>query len=133
MYRIIRDDSTVRYLTIRFETIFDANEKPVRIVGVVQDITGHSVVKMALRESEENYRALFEQAIDGITITDLDGNFLNVNEAVCKMSGYSIDEFRKMNIRDMVAPEEIPDYINRLNRLKETGSIKGMRTLIVIS
>ncbi len=129
-YRIIRDDSTVRYLTIRFETIFDANENPVRIVGIVQDITGHSVVKKALRESEENYRALFEQAIDGIAITDLEGNYLDVNEAGCRMSGYSIDEFRKLNIRDLIALEEHFNSAVNIESLKSDGGVRSVRTIV---
>ncbi len=65
-YRVIRNDNSLRYLTIRLETIFDANDKPARIVGIVQDITGHAVVKKALMESEERWQFALEGAGDGL-------------------------------------------------------------------
>lgn len=48
-----------------------------------------------LRISEENYRQLFNQAIDGIFIASVDGNSVNVNESGCKMLGYTLEELQK--------------------------------------
>ena len=43
----------------------------------------------ALRESEERYRELFENARDAIYVHDLDGNYTSINRAAEKLSGYT--------------------------------------------
>lgn len=129
-YRIVRDDSSVGYLSMRFETIFDANNRSARIIGIVQDITGHALVKKALSEREENYRALFEQAMDGIFIADPDGNYLDVNEAGCMMTGYSLDELKGMNLKELVFSEELEESSERISELKQKGLLRSVRTMV---
>jgi PAS domain S-box-containing protein len=53
-------------------------------------------------ESEFKFRSLFEQASDGIYITDKKGNFIELNESGSEMLGYSKDEILYLNIKDVV-------------------------------
>ena len=62
-------------------------------------------LEKALRESEERYRSLVEQARDGIFVADAQGNYLDVNPGVCQMLGYTREEILKMNMRDLACPE----------------------------
>ena len=43
----------------------------------------------ALQESQARFIALFEQSNDGVPVVDMEGHFVMVNPAFCKMSGYS--------------------------------------------
>ena len=43
-----------------------------------------------ISRSEERYRAVFEQLAVGVVHSDLDGNFLNVNQKFCELSGYAL-------------------------------------------
>jgi PAS domain S-box-containing protein len=61
----------------------------------------------ALRESEERYRELFENARDAIYVHDLEGNYLSVNHAAETLSGYTRDEIVGHNFLEFVAPEHI--------------------------
>ena len=61
-----------------------------------------------LREGEERFRLLFEQAVDGIFVSDAQGNFLDANSAGCRMLGYNRKEILSRNIADVVAEEEVP-------------------------
>src|ERR1044071_2778985 len=61
-----------------------------------------------LRESEERYRELFENANDIIYTHDLQGNFTSLNRTGERITGYSRDEAMKMNVADVIAPE----YLN---------------------
>ncbi len=58
-------------------------------------------------ESESGYRALLEQASDGIIITDQDANCLTVNASACAMLGYTEAEFLQLNFRDLIPPEDL--------------------------
>lgn len=91
-YRIIRNDNSMRYLTIRLETIFDANDKPARIVGIVQDITGHAVVKKALKESEERWQFALEGAGDGLWDWNTATDEIYYSRRLKELLGYREDE-----------------------------------------
>jgi PAS domain S-box-containing protein len=61
-----------------------------------------------LRFSEERYRILFEQAPDGIFVSDAGGHYLNVNSAGCQQLGYTREELLRLSIADVITAEEIP-------------------------
>lgn len=62
---------------------------------------------MTERENLERYRAIFEDAPDGMYLFNLKGDFLLVNHHFCQLLGYSRDELLKMNIRDTYLESEL--------------------------
>ena len=60
----------------------------------------------ALRESEERYRAVFENAAVGIDVTDADGRILQANESLASMLGYSREELLNLTCLDISHPED---------------------------
>jgi PAS domain S-box-containing protein len=65
---------------------------PGELATVVRDITDRRDAEEALRASEESYRGLFDHLTELVYIQDLDGRFLNVNEAVVRAYGYTREE-----------------------------------------
>ncbi len=58
-------------------------------------------------KSEQKYHSLIEQASDAIYILDFDGKFTDVNDSMCKMTGYSREELLQLKAKDIIDPEEL--------------------------
>ncbi len=72
----------------------DESGQPVAFVGVATDITEHKRLEIAIRESEKDYRGLFENAHDAIVIfRPQDETILDVNQSACQVYGFSKSEF----------------------------------------
>ncbi len=77
----------------------------------------HKKFEHKIEEKESKYKIIIQIAMDGFWITDLSGHFLEVNDAYCKLSGYSRDELFNMSISDVEAmenPQEIKEHIERI-------------------
>ena len=85
----------------------DKKGKPIRLIGSMLNITERKKAEEAIKESEEKYRTLVEQASDAILIVDEKGKFITVNSSVYRMSKYTEEELSKMSIYDFFIPEEI--------------------------
>ena len=60
-----------------------------------------ALTEATLRQSEERFRALVEQAGDGFELVDADGRLVDVNDATCQQLGYSRDELLGLSIPDI--------------------------------
>lgn len=82
-------------------------------------------LKMArqLRESEEKYRLMMQQAADGIFLLASDGSLVDVNPSGCGMLGFERDEMLALNLRDLVPPENLEQVDGRIRRILSGGQI----------
>ena len=88
------------------------------ILGTYEDITEQIQVKEALRESEERFRTAFENAATGIALMANDGYFMNVNQALCKLLGYSEEELLSKTWVEITEPDDLPGCYDWLKRIK---------------
>jgi len=72
-----------------------------------RDITELKGVETSLRDSEQRYRTLIEDASDIIFTVDLDGRFTSVNAIGEQISGYRRQELLCMNLQQLAAPESL--------------------------
>jgi PAS domain S-box-containing protein len=86
-YSFIRKDGTQVPLEVS-AVMLDPNHA----LFVSRDVTERNIVDAKLKASEEKFRSLVRQAGLGITYMNVDGDYLDVNDAFCRMTGYSREE-----------------------------------------
>ena len=91
------------------------------VVLVIQDITDRRRAEMALKESENKYRNLFDFATDSIFVLTLSGNIISLNNEACRLLGYEKDEILKLNYYDLVNRTEEENEA-AIKTLTEKGS-----------
>ena len=88
----------------------DATGQVVQYVDIFSDISERKLAEQRLRESEELFRATFENAPVGVSHLDLAGRWLQVNAKLCEITGYSREEMLQLSYRDITHPEDLgPD------------------------
>ncbi len=93
--------------------IKDQDGKTYKIVTVIHDVTENKKSELeiiaAKEQAEENgirFKAISEQAMDGIALADMKGNYIFVNLAFCRMVGYTEEELIRMNVFDLKVPDD---------------------------
>ncbi|MGA2239774.1 MAG: PAS domain S-box protein [Candidatus Bathyarchaeia archaeon] len=90
-------------------------------VSIVRDITEHKLMEEALRGSEERHRLLFEKSPVGIGLASLDGKVLAANETMQAITGYSLEELKRIALADTY--ENPADRKKLLDSLDQAGSV----------
>ena len=85
--------------------VIKKDEKIIGFQGTFRDITEKRETALALKESEEKYRDLLENIEDLIYVMDGDGKFTFFNKALMKFSGYSEDEIKAKNFKNLITPK----------------------------
>lgn len=87
-YRIVHPDGSIRWVYEQGQAVFDSEGNPLYLDGVIFDVTERKQAEEALRIAEENYRSIFENALEGIFQSSPTGQYFNVNPAMAKLYGY---------------------------------------------
>jgi len=106
-YKIIRPDGSVRYIHDEGEVVYNEKGEHKSMFGTTQDITKRKLAEEALSGSEENFRAIAENANDGILIAADKGSHVYVNPRAVDIFGYSKEELLKTSIEDLAHPDEL--------------------------
>jgi PAS domain S-box-containing protein len=106
--RNYRRDGSVLDCEWHNSVLYDDTGKLVSILSLVHDITTRKVIEHALRQSEEQYRLMFEANPHPMWVYDLETlRFLAVNDAAVHHYGYSREEFLAMTLKEIRPPEEV--------------------------
>jgi len=116
------------YLWGKASALRDVEGNLIGAIESIRDVTDRKVVEKALRQSEAKYRAIFENATEGIFQISAAGDFLSVNKAFARIFGYASPKELIYHVRqikhEMYAHPEDRDRIRGL--LGEAGQIRGL-------
>jgi PAS domain S-box-containing protein len=85
--------------------------------GVVSDITESRRARLALEESEQRFRGYFHLPLAGLAITSLDKGWLEVNEHLCQILGYSETELREKTWVELTHPDDLAADLAQFQRV----------------
>ncbi|MFA6149275.1 MAG: PocR ligand-binding domain-containing protein [bacterium] len=98
------------------------------IKGLIEVISGIGLKNLKeiesrkkIQESDDRHRAILRTAMDGIWKTDMQGRLLEVNDAYCRMSGYSTQELLGMRISDLEVCETADETVDHLRKVMAQG------------
>lgn len=101
--------------------ITNTDGETVGLGTVSRNMTERKRLEDTLRESEENYRVIVNQAVAGIFKLDLDGNVTFSNQRFCEMLDYTCEELLEMSAGQIVYAEDAPRNNWLFERLKNQG------------
>jgi PAS domain S-box-containing protein len=123
-FRIISADGAERIVHAENEVIFEEENIPVRMRGVVQDITERKIAEQKLQQSEAKYRSFIEN-FKGIAF-EVDENFipLFLHGTIEEITGYREKELiLKRPWKEVIHPEDLPRIYEEMKKVRDSKNL----------
>lgn len=112
-YKIVRiKDGKELWVHGLGELEFDNKKQPVRLKGTISDITKRKLVEEALIKSRKEFKSYFDSGSIGLSVTAPDKTWLEINQRLCKMLGYTRKELIGLTWDLITYPEDISKNLN---------------------
>ena len=119
-YRLRCKDGSYKWVLGRAQAVWDEAGNPVRMVGSTTDISDRKRAEEALRESEKQFRQIFQEAPIGISVTDFQTHqFLQANPAWCQLLGYSVSELISLTFDEITHPDDLPNDLYYIEQIAQ--------------
>lgn len=99
-------------------------------LGIVRDITEKTHLENKLKENEDKYSILVENASDGIFLANSTGKYIDVNSYGCKMLKYSKEEILNKNMSDLIPSQDLIKTPIKFKQLESHDIVISERDLI---
>jgi PAS domain S-box-containing protein len=119
-----RAERELLHTVSRSQEIADKN------AALVAEIDERLRVEQALRESEDRYRDLVDHSEDLICTHDLEGRLLTANPGPPRILGYEVDDLLRMNVRDLLRPQDSDKFDAYLAAVQRNGMAKGRMSVL---
>ena len=123
-YRIVTPSGQLRWIHALGDTQYAENGEAQRMMGICLDITARKNTETALRQSEQRFRSYFELPLIGIAITSPEKGWLEVNDRLCQILGYSLEQLHGLTWAQLTHPEDLATDVAEFNRVL-AGEIQG--------
>jgi PAS domain S-box-containing protein len=116
------DSQQYRYIVARAVPLLNADGSVREWIGMDTDIHDRKQAEEALRQSEEQYRAIYNQVLVGISQADLTGKIIETNERFCEIVGRSSEELLSLHMQDITHPDDLPRDLVLFQQMLENGT-----------
>jgi PAS domain S-box-containing protein/putative nucleotidyltransferase with HDIG domain len=117
----IRKDGRAVDVSLGMWPLRDSSGAVVGTSCIGRDITDQKAAEAVLQASRERYRATFEQAAVGMAQVGLDGRWLDANDCLCRMLGYTLEELQSLTFADLAHPDERDRDLEALQTMLTSG------------
>jgi PAS domain S-box-containing protein len=119
--RYIRKDGSPVWVDLSVSAMWAEGGTPDYHIAVVVDITERRLAEADRQEQAKRIELILQTTLDGYILADTEGRILDVNPAYCAAVGYSAEELREMNIREVEARESSEEVTKRIERMVSLG------------
>ena len=114
-----------------FQVIVHSPQKG-QVAAIFTDITARVRMETSLRESENNFWAIAENATDGILIAVEEGLHVYANRRASEITGYNLDVLRKIGFINLVHPDEIENVLRRYQKMREGHPVSSCYETVIV-
>jgi PAS domain S-box-containing protein len=112
-------DGHVLWVNLSVAAVPEPVGLPSFYISIFEDISARKAAEQKLIHREEQYRTVIATSSQGFWMNDMEGRLLEVNDAYCRMLGYSRDELLRMNIHQIDAYDDRKQVAARIAELKK--------------
>jgi PAS domain S-box-containing protein len=126
-FRLMTKSGEYKWFLARGQAEWDENGDAVRMTGTISDIEARKSAEQALEESEQRFRAVFEQAAVGIAVIETaTGRYLDVNQRMCEINRRTRAEMLGLTFMDVTHPDDLEPDLDQMEAMK-AGKIGSFR------
>jgi PAS domain S-box-containing protein len=114
-FRLVARDGSIKWVEIG-AVLINWEGKPATL-NFLNDITERKQAEEELRKSEARFRGYFNLPLHGIAITSPDKGWIEVNDRLCLILGYTRDELFRMNWKELTHPDDLAADTEQFNRV----------------
>ncbi|NMG31620.1 PAS domain S-box protein [Aromatoleum evansii] len=115
--RCLHKSGRIVWVNLSVALVRNPTGKPAYFIAVIEDIDARKRAEQAAAESEARFRATFEQAAVGIALVAPDGRWLQVNQRLCGIVGYTHDELLACSFQDITHPDDLAADLGLVQRV----------------
>ena len=122
--RLKAKDGNYKWILDRGKVIsFDKNGTPEKVYGTHRDITKEKLTEVKLKDNLKRFKTIFDFSPVGMVLVDYyTGNFLEVNKTALSLTGYTKNEFLKLDLWDLADQKKTKEDQQNLKLLSQSGS-----------
>lgn len=121
-YRLVARDGTTVWVLDETVAVRDEEYRPLFLQGFLVDVSERKQAEEALRQSEQLYRLVVENATDSITLLRRDGTIVYSSPATQRLLGWSVDELRGRHYAELIHPDDAARESERIAASAEAGT-----------
>ncbi|MCJ7771650.1 MAG: PAS domain S-box protein, partial [Desulfobacterales bacterium] len=124
----ISKDGSTKYVEVTILLSRDRSGNPIGFTAFSTDISEKKRAEISLKKSEEKYRNILNNMLDGYSESDLNGKLTLVNRSIYEVMGYTEEEFKNLDLKALMPPESEKKIIETYTSVYKTGNpVRNLR------